>query len=139
MSTLSHDRPGVHSNVFDEAPDDSPPFDADSDWWDELAEYAGEHDGDAPEPGLAALAFAEWIGVQAAWFRSEGTAAGAWLAAEIDELAVLARTLGALDPDQFDGRRDALEYGRSEDLVEAGYTRGLADGRASAPGFDCRD
>ena len=51
---------------------------------------------------------AEWVETQASWFRSQRTAAGDWLAAEIQELADLARALHAATPEQFSDRRNTL-------------------------------
>ena len=63
---------------------------------------------DVDFPGPPRLPLADWIEVQAAWFRSQDTDAANWLASEVQELADLCRALHAATVDQFDGRRAAL-------------------------------
>lgn len=120
MSILHRERPSVQPD-----PADDPPDHDDFQW---VAEHLGFPDGDPPdEPRLP---FAEWVRVKASLVRLDGSNAARWLAAEIDQLADLAEMVGAETPDQFDGRHEAMECGRSGDLVHAGYTRGYADGKS---------
>lgn len=133
MSSIDRNSPTVYPKPWDDwSLLEELPFEDDRAWFAELLE---ECTGDAPEPGSMILPFSEWIMTQAAYFRSEGTRAGSWLAGEIEVLGELARTMGAGNPDEFESRREVLERGRAEDLVEAGYTRGRADGQ----GFDFHD
>jgi hypothetical protein len=80
----------------------------------ELLDTACEHDCPA-EPRLP---LADWIACQASYFRSLESDPAAWLAAEIQELADLAQSLHAATPDQFDGRRAALDGSAERRLAE---------------------
>jgi hypothetical protein len=71
-------------------------------------ETACEADG----PREPHVPFPEWIETQASWFRSLGSDAAEWLAAELQQLADLARTLRADTPEQLTDRRDTLAYER---------------------------
>ena len=84
-------------------------------------------DLDGPREPL--LSFPDWIETCASYYRSLGSDAADWLAAEIQELADLARALHAATPDQFDGRRAALS--RSERNAEFdAFMRADADAEA---------
>jgi hypothetical protein len=87
----------------------------------DLLDEACEADG----PCEPRLPLAEWAETQASWFRSQRTAAGDWLAAEIQELADLARALHSTTPEQFADRRQAMnhEFPRCDrdDLVGLSY------------------
>jgi hypothetical protein len=77
---------------------------------------ACEADGSGPPP---AVPFARWIADQAEHFRRQDTAAGRWLAAELTELADLARALCATGPEELDDRREALDRSMRETSFEA--------------------
>jgi hypothetical protein len=96
---LSPVQPGVYPPEFDDLLEAAPP-EADRSWW------AGENaeQSQTPAPAEPMLPFAEWVGVEAAYYRSLGTDAGDWLSARLDRLAETARYLGAETPDEFDDR-----------------------------------
>ena len=87
----------------------------------DVAELDAACAADAPrEPRLP---LADWIAAQASWFRSQRTAAGDWLAAEVQELADLARALHAATPEQLTDRRSALEQSMRETSFAAFLTQ----------------
>jgi hypothetical protein len=63
-------------------------------------------DLDGPREPL--VSFPDWIQGCASYYRSLGSDAADWLAAEIQELADLARLLNAVSPEQLLDRRAAL-------------------------------
>jgi len=125
MSKVNQASAPVHPNwnLFDEpSSDELPPWTSEDAAW--VAEFFGEA---MPEPG-GPLPFDRWIELQAAAYRTEGTTAGAWLAAELDQLALLARHLGVKTPDEFDGRRADDEARFAADC----YCRGVEAARRAA-------
>ena len=88
---------------------------------------------EADAPREPRLPFAEWIQCQASWFGSQDTAAGRWLAAELTELADLARALCATGPEELDDRREALNRSMRETSFDAFLARESQDFEASLP------
>lgn len=77
----------------------------------EPADWEAIRDGgcDLPGPVAGVLSFADWISVQASYYRSLGSDAADWLAREIEGMATTARFLGANNPNSFDDRLEVLE------------------------------
>lgn len=116
MATATTTRP-ARSTPRDAGPY-CPPDPADA---QALAEARGAYD--VPPPPVPALPFGEWLSVQAAWYRSQGTPAALWLARSIDDAAQMVRYTKALTPDEHDDRLDALERFRDERLRAEGSGR----------------
>jgi hypothetical protein len=74
----------------------------------------------ADPPAEPTLPMAEWIAVQAAYFRSLGSNLGDWLARRIDALAEQARSLQAETPDQYDAREELMDRWIAEREEEVG-------------------
>jgi hypothetical protein len=91
-------------------PDDLPGVRDARAWW---AEHADGWDA-ATVPGEPLLPFPDWIECQAGWFRSLSSNAGDWLAAELQQLADLARSLWADTPERLVDRRDAMDRERRD-------------------------
>lgn len=122
MSILRDGFPDVHSDPLEPFAD----FDAfDPDWEGDVLDDVL---CDLPAPCEPRLPFAEWVSCQASWFRSQGTPAGDWAAAEFDQLAAQARELGAENPGQFDSRRRQKEASDAQDLRAEGFRAGQLHG-----------
>ncbi len=101
---------------------------AEAGWWHALGEGMPDVDG-------VVLTMADWLGQQASYYTSLGTKAGDFAAATFAGLAEQARALWATTPEALAHRMSVADATRAEDLVQAGYVRGVEDGRNEwAPG-----
>lgn len=75
--------------------------------WADYWQFSEAVDASEPEPSEPLLPFADWIETQAAYFRSLGTEAAAWLAGKVDDLAADARFMGARGPESYEDRKAA--------------------------------
>lgn len=93
-----------------------PPDPVHSNPGDRLAELLDQAEAVVTGPlGGPVPPLARWIDRQAAYYRGLGSDSAAWLAAEIQQLADLARLLHAATVDQLVDRRDVMDRYRAMD------------------------
>jgi hypothetical protein len=103
----------------DDAEGDGPadPADLDDPWGPD------DRIGLGPEPLQPRSALGDWIDQQAAEYRRRGGTAAKWLARQLDQMASMARTLGAANGSDYDDRLAELEDAWDRRLAEEAVDR----------------